>query len=201
MKLISKGWQYSVYDTDNGWVLKRYNTFFTAWCVMMTDSLTHLTPPIICFYRRYREGKEAASRSLKFIGQTTLDKKIFGHPRILSEYSYEQEKAESLASVFKRVSHEEGKNVIDAFVDFNLFLFKHSLIEKNFNIASNFGLNSEGEIILIDLGEICTTESEIQERITLRAWSTPDVLSGVPAKLRTYFIESLDAAFSVGRRF
>ncbi len=162
---------------------------------MLKESILYLHPPVIRFCKCYNEGRKAASRSLTFIQQSTLDKKLFGNPLVISEYEYEQEKVETLGAVFKRVSAEEAKCVIDDFVDFAFFLYNHSLIEKNFNIASNFGRNAAGEIILIDLGEICTSETEIKQRIAIRAWSTADVLAGLPTELRAYFIERLDATF------
>ncbi len=195
MKLLNRGWQYSVYEKAPGIVLKRYNSFLVAYFIMLKESFVTFSLPVIPFYPHYQKSKENASRSLEFISQSQIDKSVFGQPHRLNEYDYEQAYVEPLSNYFKRVSTKDGKDTIDAFVRFCALLLEHSIAERNFSIANNFGLDNNGNIVLTDLGEICTTEAEIQERINVRVWSTADVLSGLPASLRTYFVEKMDRQF------
>lgn len=195
MKVLKRGWQYSVYDLENGRVLKKYNNFFVAYFVMLKDSFLQFAPPVVNFFKLYRNSKMQASRSLAFISNSALDKALFGHPTILDEFTYEQIYVEPLSHYLKRVSLEEGEKVIDAFISFNKQLVEHAVIEKNFSIANNFGISKEGDIVLMDLGELETTKEGVQSRIEKRAWSTPDVLAGIPVKLRKYFVQKMDEAF------
>jgi hypothetical protein len=195
MKLLDRGWQYSVYDLGNGRVLKRYNTWCQAYGVMLRDALSNMRFPVVCFTRYYREGKQSAVRSLTSVRESSLDQKLFGNPRVISGHTYEQDFAEPLSKYLKQISDEEGRIVIDRFVSLSAFLVSNSLIEKNFNIGDNFGRTALGEIVLTDLGELCTDPSEVAKQIRSRVWAAPDVVRQLPPALRTYFVEQMDRAF------
>ena len=192
MKMLGRGWQYTVYDLGNRRVLKKYNTWFDAYMVMLKDSFFHVRPPVFYFSRYYSDGQKSAISSLKKVSETSLDAWVVGNPKVLSGCEYEQDFVEPLSEYFERVTVEDGKRMIDRFVEFTLLLLRSSVLEKNCNIADNFGLNDEGKIILIDLGEICFVEEEIQDQIQKRVWAAPDVLSRLPIGLRSYFVEEMD---------
>jgi hypothetical protein len=196
MKKVGQGWQYTVYDLGGGRVLKRYNTWLEAYGVMLRDSFLHIRLPVVFFSRYYKEGKERALRSLTFIQNSTIDPAVFGNPKLLEGSSYEQDNITPLRKYLATCTYEEGRAVIDAFAGFNLMLLQQSVIEMNCNVADNFGLNPQGKMVLIDLGEICTDKEEIQSQIRKRVWSAADVVSGLPAGLRSYFVEKMDAVFS-----
>jgi hypothetical protein len=200
MRLLGRGWQYTVYDLGNGKVLKRYNTWFEAYRVMLKDSLMHARLPVLLFSKYYNEGKVCARQSLGNITKSSLSPIMFGSPKMISEYDYEQTYAEPLSRYLKRVSTEKGKEMIDAFIEFNKTLARNSLLEKNCNIGDNFGINESGEIVIIDLGEICTSQKEIQQQINNRVWAAPDVLSRIPSSLHAYLVEKMDQAFVSARQ-
>lgn len=195
MKKIGEGWQYNVYDIGNNRVLKRYNSFFKSYLIMLKDAFINMRLPVINFKKLYNEGKTSAVRSLKIILDCTLDKNIFGNPKIVGTLDYEQDIMIPLSVFFKSSTVEKGQDIIDEFIDFNKFLVKNKIIEKNFNIADNFGLNNLGNITLIDIGEICTDEQEINKSIKKRVWSARDVTNRLPFDLREYYIKKMDKAF------
>ncbi len=199
MKKLGKGWQYTVYDLGNGRVLKRYNTWIDSYLVMLHDAFIHHRLPVINFSYYYREGKRVAMESLKKISVSNIDKSMFGNPTICSNYDYEQDVVEPLAQSFKNGTMSSGRLLIDKFALFNKKLIKNGMIEKNFNIADNFGLNNSGDIIMIDIGEVCTDKNEIQEQLKRRVWSAPDVLKKIPINFQQYFIETMDKSFGIER--
>ena len=192
MKFLGRGWQYSVYDIGNGRVMKKYNTWLEAYIVMLKDAFAHLRPPVVCFSKYYYEGRALAQSSLKKLSELPLEQWMFGNPKIVGMYEYEQDFAESLATHLKRISDAERKQAIDKFAEFAKLLLTHSIVEKNFNIGDNFGLNNQKQVILIDIGEILFGKEEILEQIKKRVWAAPDVLSRIPESLRSYFVARMD---------
>lgn len=195
MKKIGRGWQYTTYDLDNGRVFKRYNTWLEAYTVMLKDSILHLRPPVINFSHYYIEGRDLALRSLAEISKRPLELWMFGNPRIVGKYEYEQDYVEPLASCMKSATTENGMRIVEKFITFTKLLLEHSLIERNFNVGDNFGLNHNGDVILIDIGEILFVQSEIKVQLAKRVWAASDVLSRIPSHLREYFIKQMDKAF------
>lgn len=195
MKKIGRGWQYTIYNLENGRVLKRYNTLLEAYMVMLKDSIVHFRIPVINFYHYYLEGRALALCSLKKISEQPLELWMFGNPRIIGMYEYEQDYTESLASCLGRVTSENGERIIDKFITFTKLLHSYSLIEKNFNIGDNFGINREGDVILIDIGEIIFKETEVNIQLAKRVWAAPDVLSHIPISLHEYFVNQMDKTF------
>lgn len=199
MKLIGRGWQYSVYDIGGNRVFKRHNTLFESYVEMLKEQLFHLWFPVIGFSKIYKDGKEKASLSLQKIINSSLDQSLFGNPKIIGKFDYEQDFAISLSDYFKNHSLDQSKQKIDSFIEFCLLLYKNSIIEKNFNMANNFGVNNLGKIILIDLGEVCFSTEEIKEQISKRVWLGKDVLNKIPSSLHQYFIQKMNESFE-GKR-
>ena len=195
MRFIGRGWQYSVYSIGNGKVYKRYNSWFEAYREMLKEQLSTLKFPVLGFTGNYFKGKKLASESLKRVVSSSLDQNLFGNPKIVGKLEYEQDFIVPLSCYFKHHSLAESKEKIDSFIKFCLLLHKNSLIEKNFNMADNFGLNKSGEIVLSDLGEICSTEKEIAVQTKKRVWMKQDVLGKFPAHLHEYFIQKMDETF------
>ena len=146
MKFIGRGWQYTVYDLGNGRVLKKYNTHFQAYWVMLRQNFPYIGYPIWKFPSYYRGCRNTALGSIKKIKDTKLDLALFGNPKILNELDYEQDKVTPLHEHFDGISLENGKAVIDKFVKFNLFLMENHLIDKSFLVGKNYAINSNGEI-------------------------------------------------------
>ena len=194
MKYVASGWQFTVYDLENGRVRKTYNTWLRAYTVMWKDAIRHIRPPVIFFTRIYEEGKAIAAQSLKVITESGLEQWMFGNPTVISTYAYEQDYAESLSHALEKAATQDGKQLIDKAIAFVVLLYSHSLIEKNFNVADNFGIDKSGNIILIDLGEVCFEAPEIATQISKRVWAAPDVLSRFPVELREYFLTSMNSA-------
>ncbi len=195
MKFLGRGWQYTVYDIGNGRVAKRYNTWLEAYCVMLKDSLVHVRLPVVFFSRYYYAGRAAAAASLEKIKAMTNEQWMFGNPHIVDTYTYEQDCAEPLATHLERMTLDDGKQTIDKFVVFARQLASLSMVEKNFNVGDNFGLNSSGQVILIDIGEIVFAQEEIDVQLAKRVWAAPDVLSRIPNVYREYFIKKMDEEF------
>lgn len=196
MKVLGRGWQYTTYDIGNNRVLKKGHSGLLTLLIILRDCFPYLRHPVWTIPREFFNCRKSTRDSITKISNNSLEPWMLGNPRILSSDTYEQDKVTPLARYFRNVSVEDGENIIDAFVAFNTNLIRNSIIDKNFDIANNFGLDSAERIILMDLGELYTAAEEIDAQIQKRIWRAPYVMNCLPTELRPYFVEKMDEAFA-----
>lgn len=196
MKVIGRGWQYTVYDIGNGRVLKKYHTKTVAYLMMLRDCFPYIKHPLWKFNGYYQQCRKEAIESIQKIHHSTLENWMLGNPHARNEFDYEQDVAIPLRKQLECAKLEEGKKIIDAFVEFNKILVKNSLIDRNFLITDNFAMNATGNIVLIDLGELYSDAKQIHDHILKRPWTSSDVLNSLPKNLRDYFVEKMNAVFA-----
>ena len=198
MKKIGEGWQYSVYDIGNGRVLKKFHSWPKAyWVILKTifpfgdDSLWKI-PGFI-------EGaKRMANTSFEILRRKHVPKEWIGNPKFVSQYDFEQDKVQPLHDVFEKADSSKARETIDKFVEFNKRLLAIGVIDKSFNITKNYGLNEEGEIVLIDIGEIFDDQIKIERQRRNRAWEKYYVARCIKgAEERDYFIKEMDKNFGI----
>ncbi len=192
MKYLGRGWQYTVYDLGNGKVLKKYNTRLQAYSIMFRQTFPWTRHPIWKLPKYYRGCRNTALDSIKKIKETKMDTALFGNPKVLNQLDYEQDKAIPLHVYFKKLSLDEGKKKIDEFISLNQKFIKNRLIDKSFLIGKNYGINSKGEIILIDIGELYSSDESIKRQIGLKPWDIYYVTSTIPKRFRSYFVEEMN---------
>ena len=95
---------------------------------------------------------------------------------------------------FQNNSPENGKKVIDKFIQFNKKLLSCNVSEESFN-CRNFGIDARGNIVLMDIGELVIGEENIKKQLKERPWHYSYVTKTIPKKLRTYFLEEMDRHF------
>lgn len=52
-----------------------------------------------------------------------------------------------------------------------------------------------GRVILMDIGELYTSEASIDKQIQDRAWAKHYAVNPLPISLRDYFVQEMDAEF------
>jgi hypothetical protein len=195
MKMLGRGWQYSVYDLGNGRVLKKYNSVPVGYLHIFKTCFPFKDDPVWRLPSYYKGCKETARDSLQKLPTLTLENWKMGNPKILNSLDYEHDKVVPLHDHFGNVDTQAGKQTIDAFIAFNKQLIESGLIDKSFNITKNFGLDVQGRVVLIDIGELFTSPISIEKQIRNRAWSAHYVVDPLPEALRAYFVEEMDKAF------
>jgi len=197
MKKIGRGWQYTVYNLGDDRVLKRCNNKLTAYFIMMLDCFPYIRNPIWKFPSYYASSILNAKNSLQKLKGTNLDKKLFGNPRYLNNgLDYEQDKLKPLDIQLKIITSNEGRKIINNFIDFNKLLIQNGCIDKSFNIGKNFALDKEGNIVLSDIGELYFSKEAIEKQINKKAWTAHYVIKHIPKELRNYFIDNMEILVS-----
>src|SRR3989339_710469 len=166
MKKIGQGWQYTTYDLENGRVFKKFHSWTKAYFVILRDIFP-------------------------------FDKdSLFEIPSFINKYDFEQDKASPLHEVFESSNTEEAKKIIDLFIEFNLKLLNLGVIDKGFNITKNYGLDNDGQIVLIDIGELFDNKELINQQLKDRGWTHSYVGGCIQDKeAREYFISEMDRNF------
>ncbi|HVV15247.1 MAG TPA: hypothetical protein VHD55_02535 [Candidatus Paceibacterota bacterium] len=198
MKILGRGWQYTTYDIGNGRVLKKYNSFLVAYAVMLNACVKSDRLSIFKIPQYHRGCKEFARSSLKKATSGLLDSWMVGNPKPLNELDYEQDKLIPLHERINGISLEKAKGYIDRFVDFNKTLLERGLIDKSFNITKNFGIDSEGRIVLMDLGELHSEKLAIEKQRRKRMWTYPYVVNCIlDEEVRAYYVQRMDESFGL----
>ena len=198
MKVLGRGWQYTTYDLGNGRVLKKYNSALVGYVVQFLSFLRWGSPLPWKIPAYHRNCKNTARDSMEKVAHSPLEPWMMGNPHLLNELDYEQDTMVSLLEKLLNLPVEEGKKLIDAFVAFNKILFERSFIDKSFNITKNFGLDTHGRVVLMDLGELYSSQEAIQKQLAKRMWASRYVVREIKNKeLRDYYIDQMDAHFKL----
>ena len=198
MKKIGEGWQYSVYDLQNGRVLKKLHSLIKTYWVILKDIFPFNTDPITKLPSYARNSKIKALASAEILTKKNIPLSWLGNPKFINGLDYEQDKALPLHDVFTNSNTEQIKLLIDKFIIFNKQLMEIGVIDKSFNITKNYGLNNNGDVILIDIGELFDNPVRIKKQLIDRAWDKSYVAGCIKNKeAQKYFIEKMDENFSV----
>lgn len=196
MKKIGRGWQYTVYDIGNGRVRKLFNTKTQAYTVFLLECFPYTDYPLWKFPTYHKELRAKAVHSINWVRTSAIDKRLFGNPTLLNETDYEQDNVTQLGQYLHSVSEQKGREILDSFVAFNALLLQNGVIDKSFLIGKNYGINADGQVILIDIGELFTDPEAIRAQVALQPWDHSYVTDTIPTYLRTYFVETMNARFA-----
>jgi hypothetical protein len=192
MKKIGQGWQYTVYDIGNGRIRKVFNTKTQAYVKFFCECFPYTDFPVWGFSKLREELQTKAEVSIAWIRNSQLHLSLFGNPKILNKTDYEQDLVIPLEQYLKTVSFENGKSVIDEFINLNKFFIRNDVIDKSFLIGKNYGIDHEQKIILIDIGELFIGKEKIENQIKLQPWDHPYVTNTLPKQLRLYFVDAMN---------
>ena len=92
MKKIGEGWQYSVYDLENGRVLKKFHSPYRAYLIILKDCFPFTKYPLWKISGFVMGMKIKARESFKTINVKNIPSNWMGNPRFLEGLNYEQDK-------------------------------------------------------------------------------------------------------------
>ncbi|MDP3882757.1 MAG: hypothetical protein Q8Q48_01740 [Candidatus Staskawiczbacteria bacterium] len=198
MKKIGEGWQYKTYDLGNGRVLKKFHSIFGLYWTILREVFPFKDDPIWNVPSFVKSSKRKALHSFEILKIKQIPGKWLGNPRFLDNLDYEQDKVTPLHDIFDESNTEQIKLFIDLFVKFNKQLMETGVIDKSFNITKNYGLNENGEIVLIDLGELFDDPQRIRKQFKDRAWDKSYVSGRIQdLEARDYFIKQMNENFGL----
>jgi hypothetical protein len=198
MKKLGEGWQYTAYDLGNGRVLKKFHPLWWRYWIIFRGIYPFTYDKPWDVPRFVKNSKQKAQASLEVLKRRNIPSEWIGNPKFIHKLDYEQDKAQPLHDLFENSDTDRMKLLIDQFITFNKQLWKAGIKDKSFNITKNYGLNKEGEMMLIDLGELFDEPVEMQRQLVLREYERNYVAGCIGDKgAREYFIKKMDENFGI----
>lgn len=205
MKLIGKGWEYRVYDIDNGRVRKIKRS--------LVDSFGRLffMPKPVKKNRKFRfnpilslqEALRISRETEKGVGQLKkilpiIPVYLFGNPVFLKGINYEQDRAIPLSQYFKENDNIKNKEAITKYVELITELWKYGCSDDIFNFLGNVGIDKDGHVIMIDLGEFIFSKDAVESTIQSKNWLyQPSYKFFQEAELKDHFQKEMDRLVTI----
>ncbi|MEN9337935.1 MAG: hypothetical protein RIQ41_249 [Candidatus Parcubacteria bacterium] len=168
MKLIASGWQYKVYDLENGRVRK----VKASGLFQYIKILSHLPFQFIEAYKEQQRVNRMERQANDYI-RTILHLEIsraLGNPVFISQSDYEQDKVRVLYEVCKDASFEQQKEIIKSYIHLIHTTWNYGFADCIFNFTLNNGTNDRGDLLQLDFGEITTEKDDVEEMIRNQRW-------------------------------
>lgn len=158
MKKIARHFFYTVYDLDNGRVLKKENSHLRKlWKHIFWNG----------------KGMSYIRQSLedsRMLAQHISDPSIIANPVFTVGFDYEQDKVQEVFGYLKTHSFAENKILIDQYVAHIYTTWKHGFSDVIFNMTHNCGVDAKGNLVLLDFNEITFSKDKIRIQIIKKKW-------------------------------
>lgn len=194
MTTIGKGWQYIVYDLQNGRVKKQthstliqylyilFNNVFVRWNVF-AESWKQM--------QRVRKMEKASNEYIQSI-LPIFDTKLLGNP-VFCDNGYEQDKGVILGEILKNCSIGEGKKIFAAYVHLIQTTWCYGFADTVFNFAVNNSLSTESKIVQLDFGELIFNKADVEQCIKCKCWLHSASYTSFPeGELKNYYHDLME---------
>lgn len=181
MRKIGQGLQYVVYDLGNGRVHKVETTFPTKLATVAHFAFLWRgaglglipLPRMRDMYSFARGTKSSLERSLEGLRRNWGDipLELLGNPKLLEGHVYEQDLVTPLGTRLAEITDEAAQRaLIDVYLELVLTTWRYGFSDVVFNFTINCGFARNGQVILIDLGELTWDYEEIARHVRERSW-------------------------------
>ena len=122
---------------------------------------------------RVKDMHEDWETGLKIVKSGRIPYKMFGHLEFLDGSRIKQSKVAVLQDIWDELydsgKENEMKAVVDKSLDFVVELWRYGVADKTFKVGYEYGL-MDGEIMLIDFGELTRDRKMIENKVKKRKW-------------------------------
>lgn len=176
---IDSGLQYHVFDIKNGRVRKTQTSFLHKLrTIHFYDGKYDFFKNPINNVRFAFGTKRTLRHSLDGLRDNLeyIDTSLLGNPRLLRNYSYEQDRVRVFGEVLQSTENlTDKKRLIDKYIENVLTCWGYGFSDSVFNFTINNGVTREGNVILLDLGEMTWRKGKVtsllEGRELERQWS------------------------------
>lgn len=196
MKKIAEGLQYKVYDRGNGRVLKIQTSVFDKIRILRSWNIRNPITLVRSIFNAYLITYTSIRRLKKTKG---IDWSIFGNPTFFGySLNYEQDKVVTLSDFFKSHTTAENKAIIYAWISYVYNQWKYGMADTVYNFTVNNGIDSFGNVILIDLGELTFDMEVVRTHVSNKKWLTQWSFSQMEdSELKRYIEDVLSSKLTV----
>lgn len=188
-KVLGRGLQHVVYDIGGNRVRKRPTTRLEK---AITFIKWRCYNPLK-IYRGILSAEETTHKSISLLQARikNIDHAFLGNPSF-KDISYEQDRATPIGVYFLEHAGEENKKIIDLYVQSLFKTWGCGFSDIVFNFTLNNAIDRHGQVVLIDLGELTFSISEIMDCIVSKKWLRQSSYQRLPDELKSYFSEKMN---------
>lgn len=197
---IGRGVQYKVIDIGEGRVLKIPLTTDESYAVVASRRAPNqITGSERLRIPRYRsEAIESCHTMQQIIEDFPLAAALVGHPVFKEDGMYIQDKVVPLETALNKCPTKVAKDLLSKYVRSNLTCWSFGFAEHVYNFSVNNGVDAEGNLVLIDFGEITTDYARVTRHVSARKWLDAYSYTSLPdQELRMYYAEITAELLSV----
>lgn len=198
MRLIDTGAQFKVFDMHSGRVKKLPLTPEESRVVVKSWYPSGAVPAKALALDYCQTAATACKQVGQLLGQYPELAGSFGNPAFEADNVYTQDKVQPLGMALKLSSIAEGKKLIDDFARLIMHHWQYGLSECVFNCTINNGVNKQGQIILLDFGEVTFDKQRVKASIVAKRWlHCYSYRKGIPEALKVYYNKTLTKQLTV----
>ena len=186
MKKIGQGLQFTVYDLENGNVMKVRNTKLKSIIKLVSWEPHYIFHPIN-LNQEVEKAFERLDESIAGLGKKEIESWMLANIVFGNGGRVGQERVTPLSQVFKKGNLEESKKLIDLYIDFVIHLWGYGICDITFNYTGNNGIDSSGRVVLMDIGELTFSKGKVRSYIRDRTWEKRwSFTKDTPSNLKEY---------------
>jgi hypothetical protein len=163
---IGSGLQFNVYDLGNGKVLKTFRTKFQMYLTnFLWEPYLIFSPWILI--KRIKNAQKERGFSINYFEKNN-QKNLLANLEFIKNKIF-QDKVIPLKRLMGK-SLDRDKIIIDKYANFIFDCWKQGFADKVYNFTKNNGVDKEGNIVLMDFGEITINRKDIERSIVSKRW-------------------------------
>jgi hypothetical protein len=183
MKKIGQGWQFNVYKKGRK-VIKTPTSKYQIKLRLLLWAPSYLLRPLKLEAETKRREKER-EKVLQEIKKRKVKSSLLANLSIHGD-KIEQDIVRPLGKYLRE--YKTAKKRIDDYIDFIFDCWRNGFSERTYNLTINNGINSGGEIVLMDFGEITFKKSDVEREIKSKKWCNSwSFKKDLTKKVRQYY--------------
>lgn len=188
---IGRGVQYRVFDIGNKRILKAPLTPDESQAVVESWASTSQRPQQqLPDYLQV--GQEGSGYVQQLIRAHPHIAATLGNPQFESNGHYTQDFVTTLGDALTKSTFDTSRQIIDKYIGLILLHWRYGFCERVFNFTLNNGIDANGEVILLDFGELSLTKVEVAERIAGKRWQfSYSCTAAITPELREYYLNAM----------
>ncbi|MBT4376297.1 hypothetical protein HOD29_02880 [archaeon] len=195
MKKIGSGLQFNVYDLGNGKVLKKPKKDIAMYFLNLIWEPYLIFAPWI-LKKRIVHARGDRKEAINYFSKNPFNKSLIAN-LVINEDRIFQDKVHPISKEIG-FSFEKGKRLIDSYYDLIFKMWKQGFAEKVYKFVENYGVNSRGEVVLIDFAEMRFSKEDVAKDILRKRWMKVNSdKRKIKGKLRKYYKQKMEELLTI----
>lgn len=186
--LSKRGMQFEVV-TDGQYVYKTLHTVEESAAVyrsygygLITRDLEKLASDTLDHARLSLEGVRSALEAHPELAPT------LANPVIDENLNYRQDRVTVMGAALHQATRSKGRKYIDEYIDLLLFHASYGLADPILQMGTNYGVNADDQVVLIDIGELVFNKGAAVTAARTKSWRKADTYYSPFRRLHNKFI-------------